>query len=367
MVTEHALACDRLPGNKEALDAVAAIAAEPHRDITDQFHTYVVKGDQARAEPAQVQQAIRALINRVRLSPALDWSEKAAHREALTALLADPPARSVAQIQAWRYLTQHLAEAIPTLDREPVRLPRMDDPQEAAWQVLMDFDQDLAEPWVLVGGQMTMIHCLENGLDTYRATDDGDVVLGVWTRRDALTTATRLLQERDFTPTSTADGFGYRYTRDQTTLDLLLPEGLERQRQQPMTATGKPGLSIDGGNQALIRAQRLPVRLHGRDGYIRRPNVLGALVVKAAALRADNRNPNRHREDIALLGQVALQTGLRQLDDRATSHDRKRLRHALASMPATHPAWRFASEPEAVIEGLTRLAQANGRPSGGTD
>jgi hypothetical protein len=204
---------------------------------------------------------------------------------------------------------------------------------------------------------MTMIHSLEHGLDTYRATDDGDVVLGVWTCRDALKATSRFLQDRGFTAAQTNDGFGYRYLRGDTMIDLLLPEDLDRQRKQPSTATGRPGLAIDGGNQALLRAERLPVRLADRTGYIRRPSILGGLVGKAAALRADNRNPDRHREDLALHGQIALQTGLRPLDELATPHDRKRLRQALALMPESHRAWRLATDPAAVIEGLTRLAQ----------
>jgi hypothetical protein len=247
---------------------------------------------------------------------------------------------------------------IETLQREPVQLPVMGGPQEAAWQLLLDLDEHHDEPWVLVGGQMTMIHCLEHGISAYRATDDGDVVLGVWTRRDALKTTSHFLQDRGFQEVETHDRFGYRYVRGDTMIDLLLPEGLVRQRKQPVTATGRPGLAIEGANQALLRAQRLPVRLGGRLGWVRRPNVLGALVVKAAALTTDTRDPSRHREDFALLGQAALMTGLRLLDVEATLHDRKRLRGALATTLRNHPVWRRIAEPEPTFAGLKRLARA---------
>lgn len=227
--------------------------------------------------------------------------------------------------------------------------------------MLFDLDRDLTEPWVLVGGQMTMLHCLENGIDAYRATDDGDVVLGVWTHRSTLSRATHLVQRRGFEPRQTLDGFGYRYAKGRSVLDLLLPEGLERQRTQPRTATGRPGFAVDGGNQALIRAERLPVRLAGHTGHVRRPSILGALVGKAAALRSDTRDRDRHREDIALLGCAALLTGFRTLRDQTTPHDRRPLRHALATTPPEHPAWRRVPEPEAIIEGLSRLAQSSGQ------
>ncbi len=101
-------------------------------------------------------------------------------------------------------------------------------------------------------------------------------------------------------------------------MDLLLPEGLERQRNQPRVPGGRPGLPVEGGNQALIRAERLPVRLGDRTGHVLRPSLLGALVSKSAALVADSRDPDRHRDDIALLGQVAYQSGMRELRDQAT-------------------------------------------------
>ena len=204
------------------------------------------------------------------------------------------------------------------------------------------------------------LHCLENGIDAYRATDDGDVVLGVWTHRSALSRATHLVHGQGFEPQQTLDGLGYRYAGGRNVLDLLVPEGLERQRPQPRTATGRPGFAVDGGNQALIRAERLPVRLAGRIGHVRRPNVPGALVGEAAALRSDTRDRDRHREGIALLGYVALLTGFRTLHDQITPHDRQRLRHALDVTPPGHPAWRRVPEPEAVIEGLSRLAHRPG-------
>lgn len=175
------MSCDRLPGNREALDAISALTGRSRSDITDEFHSECSGGDRTRADPADVEQVLRSLINRVRNAPALPWDRKAGLQDTLTAMLTDPTDRSNAQVDAWRHLVRHHPQEIGTLERPPVALPVMDEPQEAAWHALMDFDRDLDESWVLVGGQMTMIHCLEHGVDGYRATDDGDIVLGVWT------------------------------------------------------------------------------------------------------------------------------------------------------------------------------------------
>lgn len=88
--------------------------------------------------------------------------------------------------------------------------------QTEMWKTLLDLEATQSQPWVLVGGQMTMLHCLENDHPATRAADDGDVVVGVWTRRDALIATSRFLRAREFAEVKTDDGFGYRYKRGET-------------------------------------------------------------------------------------------------------------------------------------------------------
>lgn len=146
---------------------------------------------------------------------------------------------------------------------------------------------------------MTMLHCLENGIAPTRPTDDGDVVVGVWTRRDALTATSRFLRSCGFAEDKTSDGYGYRYRRDEdTVIDVLLPEGLERQHAFPRTTSGRPGFSMEGGRQALARAERVPIIIDDATGQVRRPNLLGSLVVKAHAYVTDSRDVDRHAEDL---------------------------------------------------------------------
>jgi hypothetical protein len=237
-------------------------------------------------------------------------------------------------------------------------MPTLPAEQEFGWHVLLDLD-DRDDPWALVGGQMTLLHCLENGITGSRPTDDGDIVLDVWTRRDAVRTTGQWLQTtHNFELTETLDGFAYRYTRGGTAIDLLIPEGLERQRQPPVALGSRPALPIDGGNQALLRVERTPVQVGSRSGHVRRPNLLGALVVKAAAFVVDSRDPERHAEDIALLAHAALDSGsLREMHTQVRPRDRKRLRDALARLPATHACWRSRPEPLAVHEAITRLSE----------
>ena len=251
------------------------------------------------------------------------------------------------------------AAEVPLVERSPVMLPALPAHQEQAWWVLLDLDQR-SEPWALIGGQLTLLHCLENGITGARPTDDGDVVLDVWSRRDAVRTIGTWLQDsQGFALLETSDGFGYRYTRGDTILDLLVPEGLDRQRAQPLTTSRtRPALPIDGGNQALLRVERVPVHVGGRSGHVRRPTLLGALVLKAAAFVADSRDPQRHALDIALLTEAALVSGsLRGMAAQASAHDRKRLRDAIRNLPPDHHCWRGRSEPDALYQAASRLGE----------
>ena len=249
------------------------------------------------------------------------------------------------------------AADLPLVDRSPVVLPPLPAHQQDAWSVLLDLDER-SEPWALVGGQMTLLHCLENGVTGARPTDDGDVVLDVWSQRDAVRSIGRWLQDaQGFELLKTSDGFGYRYTRGDTTLDLLVPEGLDRQRRQPPTTGGaRPALPIEGGNQALLRVERVPVQVGARTGHVRRPNLLGALVLKAAAFVGDSRDAQRHAQDIGFLMEAALVSGsLRSMDAQASAHDRKRLRDALRQLPQDHACWRPRPEPESLYDAAVRL------------
>jgi hypothetical protein len=352
------VACDRREGTRQVLDAVAAMTGRSRAEVTDLFHAAQTparrRGD---ADPGEVARALAAVSHRVNLSP-LPWPAKVAHLESLAdAMEADPPLSVPdSHVLIWRELIRDLPSATPTLDRNAVVLPAMSAAQESAWQVLLDLDQELDQPWSLVGGQMVFLHCAEQDVPTHRSTDDGDVVLGVWTDRDALTKATRLLRTVGFEEQPTSGGYGYRWRHGNATLDLLVPEGVNQQRHAPRTVTGAPSIPTEGGRQALMRTERVPVVLAGRHGYMRRPNLLGAVVIKAAACLADGRDTDRHREDLAMLAELAVTSGLlRSFNQQANRHDRQRIRRALNSMPRQHTSWQLATDPNAAHEALVRL------------
>jgi hypothetical protein len=203
---------------------------------------------------------------------------------------------------------------------------------------------------------MTALQLAEHGSSAYRPTDDGDMVVGVWTRRDALRSTTSYLTSNGFAERSTSDGSGYRFVRGKTTIDVMIPEGLDRQRRYPTTGSGRPGLQADGGNQALTRAERLPIRIDGRSGHVRRPSLLGSLVAKARAWVVDRRDPERHAQDLIALAEVALRDP-RAVISQARTDDRRAVRAALRHLPLDHRLWRAAEDATATHALLLRLAE----------
>ena len=76
------MACDRLPGNAEALAAIAAISGQPRSDIRDQFHEYKKAQARTAATPEDVRHHLRLISQRVGIAPILDTEQVAEHHEA---------------------------------------------------------------------------------------------------------------------------------------------------------------------------------------------------------------------------------------------------------------------------------------------
>lgn len=356
---------DESGGSAEVAAAIAAITGQSLPDADSTFRE--TKRQQRPEEQPATEEETRALIDRIKtrlgLAPAVDAQQAAELGDALAALADEPPAAITrGDLAAWDRMLRHTPEHVPTLIRDPVVIPPLPPHQTEMWQTLLGLDL-LDQPWVLVGGQMTMLHCLENRVALTRPTDDGDVVVGVWTRRDALRTTSRFLRDHGFEEVATADGYGYRFQREErTAIDVLLPEGLDRQRDYPTTTSGRRGFATEGGNQALARAERVPVTVEGETGYVRRPTLLGSIVAKANAYVADSRDVERHAQDIVTLAEIALRDPRATLQD-ARPADRKPVRRFLRDKDAAHAFFRAASDPEATLALLTRLAEPQDGPT----
>lgn len=80
-------------------------------------------------------------------------------------------------------------------------------------------------------------------------------------------------------------------------VDVLAPEGLE---PAPELGGGVKAVGIPGGSQALIRSEVVTVSVDGKAFQLRRPTLLGAILIKARAIMR-HADPDAQREDLLQL------------------------------------------------------------------
>lgn len=131
------------------------------------------------------------------------------------------------------------------------------------------------------------------------------------------------------------EGVAHRYHRDRVSIDVLAPEGLGSRTDVTTTPPGHT-ISVPGGTQALNRTELLPITAEAAQGLLPRPSLLGALVIKAAAVAVDD-VPDAQRSDLALLlSLVGQPTGL---EKQLSPKDRRRLRARSEMLDRRHEAW----------------------------
>lgn len=83
------------------------------------------------------------------------------------------------------------------------------------------------------------------------------------------------------------EGHQHRWLRGSAQIDVLVPRGVGERALSRRGVTGGTTIQAPGAQQALNRTE-LPVSLGNRTGTVLRPNLLGALVAKAAAHTVSN-------------------------------------------------------------------------------
>lgn len=172
-----------------------------------------------------------------------------------------------------------------------VVLSGLSERQRQSWRGLLDVAADFPDRWCLVGGQMVHLYCQERGLSPSRPTNDGDVVLDVRAQPNVLRDFTGALTAVGFTSAgSTPDGHQHRWVRDKATIDVLIPQSIGLAAASRKGITGGTTLATPGAQQAITRSELVPVQVDDKVATIRRPNLLGALVAKAAAFSVPKRS-----------------------------------------------------------------------------
>ena len=142
-----------------------------------------------------------------------------------------------------------------------------------------------------------MVHllCAERGVTPNRPTDDGDAVLDVRARPAILNEFTSVLRTLGFVSAGESmEGHQHRWLNDEAKIDVLIPRHVGERAARRRGASGGTTLETPGAQQALDRAELIEVSVQGHGGRIPRPNMAGALVIKAAAY-ANTRDSYRER------------------------------------------------------------------------
>ncbi|MCL2466113.1 MAG: hypothetical protein FWF21_02470 [Micrococcales bacterium] len=240
-------------------------------------------------------------------------------------------------------------------------MPPLPEPQRAGWLALFDVYHAHPTGWTLVGGQMVHLWCAERGTSPARPTDDIDTVLDVRgqpSHPGVLMTFTSVLGGLGFVPAGTSPkGHQHRWVRDGAQIDVLIPHGVGERAARRKGARGGTTLETPAAQQALDRTQDVQVSIGERTGTVRRPNLLGALVAKAAAHTvALDRTRRRHLTDFLVLCTL-IEHG-DQIHD-ATKRDRHYLHNMLGAI--VHDR-RAVLSVEGADEGVHTLRLALGIP-----
>lgn len=137
--------------------------------------------------------------------------------------------------------------------------------------------------WLLVGGQMVFLHEVERQATDVRPTDDVDVVVDLRAEPAGLARIHSALVGVGFDQDAPSpEGTAHRYRRGVAVIDVLAPDNVGR-RAQLKLGSGRT-IEAPGTSQAFHRSSVVSVEIEGETARIRRPDLVGALLGKAAAV-----------------------------------------------------------------------------------
>jgi hypothetical protein len=226
-----------------------------------------------------------------------------------------------------------------------IELPTQELLTTAIWKRLIELTTLQPEGWTLVGALMVALHGHEHGKTPPRSTTDADVLVNVRAVQDATEKFSRLLVDHDFQLDGVSpEGIGHRFTDGTVKIDVLAPDGLDKRRARLTTVPPARTVSVPGGTQALYRTQLVDVRLGEQTGQVPRPDLLGAILVKARAVDVDD-VPDAQREDLAFL--LTLVADPRELVAQLRGKERSWLRRRKELLDRAGKPWRRLPEEDA--------------------
>ncbi|MFK0247510.1 hypothetical protein ACIQUM_22680 [Amycolatopsis azurea] len=178
------------------------------------------------------------------------------------------------------------------------------------WPAMFDLADRLPKPWVMIGGQMVILHGLLADRSIPRVTKDIDLLFDVRFTLDAFPRAHEVLKNLGYEVDGiSADGKAHRYLHPDNgmVIDILAPDKLGARAAPKLRTPAGKNVSIPGGKTALDDARPLSAVYDGKSATLYLPGLAAALVVKVKALidePAKPGAPSRHISDIAFLASL---------------------------------------------------------------
>lgn len=184
-------------------------------------------------------------------------------------------------------------------------LPADSEREREVWSTLLDI-ADREQQWTVVGARMVELHLVERGRALRRSSLDGDALGDARARPNPVRRIAQLLTEAGFRLEGIAVmGAGHTFVKGGVEIDVLAPENLGVNSERDRTTI--PPLhtvEVPGGRQALDRTEWVDVEVARRRGRLPRPNVLGAILLKARAVDVDDAKDSQRGDLAQLLGLV---------------------------------------------------------------
>ena len=161
--------------------------------------------------------------------------------------------------------------------------------------------------WFLTGGLMVQLHAIMNGI-TARPTSDADLLIDIISNKDSVRKVYNALKNLGFALQTGLTGYATRLRNNKNdVVDVLIADHTPKNLLGFLNIFNTPLLSMPGGAQAIERSMLVMLidRHENNEVMLRIPDLLGALILKSAAYKADNMGDReKHLYDAALIASL---------------------------------------------------------------